>query len=44
VTAYAGHEMRDGALAAGFDAYATKPLDPEHLVTMLRDIRHSQSK
>ena len=38
VTAYAGHEMRERALAAGFDAHATKPLDPEHLVKVLRDV------
>ena len=38
VTAYAGREVRDRALAAGFDGYATKPLDPTDLVTMLRAV------
>ena len=35
MTAYTGHEVRDRALAAGFDAHATKPLDPESLVHLL---------
>jgi PAS domain S-box-containing protein len=38
VTAYAGHEVRDRALAAGFDGCATKPLDPTDLVRMLRAV------
>jgi CheY-like chemotaxis protein len=36
VTAYTGHDVRDRALAAGFDAHATKPLDPDELVRLLR--------
>jgi PAS domain S-box-containing protein len=39
VTAYTGHDVRDRALAAGFDAHATKPLDPDHLVQLLTRLR-----
>jgi PAS domain S-box-containing protein len=39
VTAFTGHAVRDRALAAGFDAHATKPLDPEHLVELLTRLR-----
>jgi PAS domain S-box-containing protein len=39
VTAYTGSAVRDRALAAGFDAHATKPLDPEHLLAMLAALR-----
>ena len=39
VTAYTGREVRDRALAAGFDAQATKPLDPERLVEILSTVR-----
>jgi len=39
VTAYTGRDVRDRALAAGFDAHATKPLDPEHLVHLLETVR-----
>jgi PAS domain S-box-containing protein len=35
LTAYAGHEVRDRALGAGFDAYAMKPLDPGDLVELI---------
>jgi PAS domain S-box-containing protein len=35
LTAYAGHDVRDRAIAAGFDAHATKPLDPDHLVEII---------
>jgi signal transduction histidine kinase/integral membrane sensor domain MASE1 len=35
LTAYAGREIRDRALAAGFTAHAVKPLDPEALVELL---------
>jgi CheY-like chemotaxis protein len=35
VTAYTGHEVRALALAAGYDACATKPLNPDELVTMI---------
>jgi PAS domain S-box-containing protein len=41
VTAYTGHEVREHALAAGFDAHATKPLNPEELVRTLRALRAS---
>ena len=32
LTAYARPEDRDRALAAGFDLYVTKPVDPSELV------------
>jgi PAS domain S-box-containing protein len=35
LTAYAGHEVRDRALAAGFDAHAMKPLDPDDLIELI---------
>jgi signal transduction histidine kinase len=35
LTAYAGHEVRERAIAAGFAAHATKPLDPEDLVELI---------
>jgi signal transduction histidine kinase/response regulator RpfG family c-di-GMP phosphodiesterase len=35
LTAHAGSEVRDRAVAAGFDAHATKPLDPEDLVELI---------
>jgi signal transduction histidine kinase/ActR/RegA family two-component response regulator len=35
VTAYTGRDVRDRALAAGFDAHATKPVDPDDLVDLL---------
>jgi PAS domain S-box-containing protein len=35
LTAYAGHEVRERAVAAGFDAYATKPLDPGDLIDLI---------
>ena len=35
LTAYTGHEVRERALAAGFDVHATKPLDPDHLINAL---------
>jgi CheY-like chemotaxis protein len=35
LSAHAGHEVRDRALAAGFDAHATKPLDPDDLVELI---------
>ena len=38
LTAYTGHEVRERALAAGFDAQATKPLDPEKLVAALQSL------
>jgi len=39
VTAFTGHEVRQRALAAGFDAHATKPLDPEALSETLVKLR-----
>jgi PAS domain S-box-containing protein len=38
VTAYTGRDVRERALAAGFDAHATKPVDPEDLVHLLRSL------
>jgi CheY-like chemotaxis protein len=35
LTAYAGREVRERALAAGFAAHATKPLNPEDLVELI---------
>ena len=35
LTAYAGPETRERALAAGFELHATKPLDPETLVELI---------
>jgi len=32
LTAYVGSEVRRRALAAGFDVYLTKPIDPERLL------------
>jgi PAS domain S-box-containing protein len=39
VTAYTGRDVRDRALAVGFDAHATKPLTPELFVALLRGRR-----
>jgi CheY-like chemotaxis protein len=35
LTAYTGHEVRERAIAAGFAAHATKPLNPEDLVELI---------
>ena len=35
LTAYAGAEVRERAIAAGFSAHATKPLDPDDLVALI---------
>jgi signal transduction histidine kinase/integral membrane sensor domain MASE1/putative methionine-R-sulfoxide reductase with GAF domain len=35
LTAYTGHEVRERAIAAGFLAHATKPLDPDDLVELI---------
>jgi two-component system CheB/CheR fusion protein len=35
VTAFAGSENRERALAAGFDEYLPKPVDPQRLVTVI---------
>jgi signal transduction histidine kinase/ActR/RegA family two-component response regulator len=39
VTAHMGRHIRARALAAGFDAHAVKPLDPEELVVLLSALR-----
>ena len=35
LTAYAGGDVRERAIAAGFTAHATKPLNPEDLVELI---------
>jgi signal transduction histidine kinase len=35
LTAYAGADVRERAIAAGFTAHATKPLDPDDLVDLI---------
>jgi signal transduction histidine kinase len=35
LTAYAGDAVRDRAVRAGFDAYATKPVDPADLIALI---------
>jgi CheY-like chemotaxis protein len=35
LTAYTGHEVRERAIAAGFAAHATKPLNPDDLVELI---------
>jgi CheY-like chemotaxis protein len=35
LTAYAGVDVRERALAAGFTAHATKPVNPEDLIELL---------
>jgi signal transduction histidine kinase/CheY-like chemotaxis protein len=39
VTAHMGRHVRDLAIAAGFDAHAVKPLNPEDLVLLLANLR-----
>jgi PAS domain S-box-containing protein len=39
VTAHMGRHVRDRAIAAGFDAHAVKPLNPEELVVLLTKLR-----
>jgi signal transduction histidine kinase/integral membrane sensor domain MASE1 len=39
LTAYAGSDVRDRAIAAGFAAHATKPLDPDELVDLIARLR-----
>jgi len=39
VTAHTDHHVRERALAAGFDACATKPLNAEDLVELLNSLR-----
>jgi signal transduction histidine kinase/CheY-like chemotaxis protein len=41
VTAHMGREIRERALAAGFDAHAVKPLNPDTFVTLLAELRQS---
>lgn len=38
LTAYAGDYYRTKALAAGYDAYVAKPLEPARLTAILRDL------
>jgi CheY-like chemotaxis protein len=38
LTAYAGDYYRTKALAAGYDAYVAKPLEPSQLTSVLRDL------
>ena len=38
LTAYAGDDYRNKALAAGYDAYLAKPLEPSRLTAILRDL------
>jgi CheY-like chemotaxis protein len=38
LTAYAGEGDRERGLAAGFDAYVTKPFDPEDLLRRLAEL------
>jgi hypothetical protein len=40
VTAHMGRHIRERAIAAGFDAHAVKPVDPENLVLLLTKLRH----
>jgi signal transduction histidine kinase len=40
LTAYAGDAVRDRAIAAGFDAHASKPLDPGDLVALITRLAH----
>jgi PAS domain S-box-containing protein len=43
VTAYTGQEPRDRAVAAGFDAHATKPVDAANLVRLLETFAHGEA-
>jgi signal transduction histidine kinase len=40
LTAYAGEAVRERAIAAGFDAHASKPLDPGDLVALITRLAH----
>jgi signal transduction histidine kinase/ActR/RegA family two-component response regulator len=40
VTAHMGQHVRERAIAAGFDAHAVKPLNPEDLLLLLTKLRH----
>jgi CheY-like chemotaxis protein len=41
VTAYARTEDRERALAAGFQAYISKPVEPQKLIDAVARIAHS---
>ncbi len=41
LTAYTGHEVRERAIAAGFAAHATKPLNPDDLVELIAKLPRS---
>jgi CheY-like chemotaxis protein len=38
LTAYAGRDVRERAIAAGFTVHATKPVNPEDLVELIRKL------
>jgi CheY-like chemotaxis protein len=38
VTAFAGRQDRERALAAGFDEHLPKPVEPERLISLLEEI------
>lgn len=40
LTAYAGEMNQQQALAAGFQRHVTKPVDPEHLVNVIVDLKN----
>ena len=39
LTGFSMYDDRDRALASGFDAFLTKPIDPTKLVAMIEDLR-----
>ena len=39
LTGFAMHHDRERALAAGFNAYLTKPIDPESLIDLMKRLR-----
>ena len=41
LTAYTGLEVRERAIAAGFAAHATKPMNPEDLVELIAKLPRS---
>ncbi len=44
VTAYAMQGDREKGLSAGFDAYVTKPIDPENLKTQIEQLLAQETK